>query len=188
LSEKGLFDPALLKNASQRTFERVWGYFAQTFLLIPPSSVDVSATTNTVTAGSINTIHRQLHARPTSVRIAQGSICALVIITLGLYLLQPKTNLPREPNSLAAIASFLAINSGSDGEDSTMMAMAMDGCGGMNEKDMERRLKGWRFGTVGTGKTGDFAFVTERISGSEPYDVNDSFLSWYLVYVLEIKN
>jgi hypothetical protein len=62
-----------------------------------------------------------------------------------------------------------------------MGMMAMDGLGGgMNKKDMERHLSGWRFGTVGTGKAGDFAIVPERISGSVLHDVMILFYWWKL--------
>jgi hypothetical protein len=103
VNQTQLLDSATLMNTSQLTFAGVWSDLAQTILMGAPSSAQS-------VPGEATVIVPQLVARPTSVRIAEGALALLIAVTLAVYLLRPRTNLPMDPASIAAQAFLLQHN------------------------------------------------------------------------------
>ncbi|KAJ7795883.1 hypothetical protein B0H14DRAFT_95785 [Mycena olivaceomarginata] len=103
VNQTQLLDSATLMNTSQLTFAGVWSDLAQTVLMGAPSSAQS-------VPGEATVIVPQLVARPTSVRIAEGALALLIGVTLAVYLLRPRTNLPMDPASIAAQAFLLQHN------------------------------------------------------------------------------
>lgn len=142
-------DPGKLKNLSEKVFDGMWIDFAQNF--VQPSSSRMEA------EGSVAISRRLLMARPISARIAQATLASMALAILIAFLLRPRTNLPRDPSSVAAIASLLRP---SEGE----IRNAMHGVGAMSEKCMISRLECWNFFTTGQGR--GFVIAADRASES----------------------
>jgi hypothetical protein len=74
---------------------------AHALLMIAPE------TSSTPVKGSILLTTSQLVAQTTSIRIAQAALAVLIAVVILVYLLQPQTNLPMDPSSMAAQAVLL---------------------------------------------------------------------------------
>ncbi|KAJ7665602.1 hypothetical protein B0H17DRAFT_1184527 [Mycena rosella] len=98
-----LMDAGTLLNTSRVSFAEVWMDLAQSLLMTQDHS-------SASLPGNVTIIIKQLVARPTSVRIAQAALAVLLAVTLAVYFLQPRPNLPMDPSSIAAQA-FLLRNS-----------------------------------------------------------------------------
>ncbi|KAL6306239.1 hypothetical protein BKA93DRAFT_824395 [Sparassis latifolia] len=98
-----------LQNATTSTFENMWPDFAQANLMVDP---DTSGSSSTTVDGMVHSSDLKLIAHPLSVRLAQGTLSALIFVVIGVYILWPQTVLPRDPSSLAALATLLAAKEG----------------------------------------------------------------------------
>ncbi|KAJ6601512.1 hypothetical protein B0H10DRAFT_2230542 [Mycena sp. CBHHK59/15] len=95
-----LFDADVLFNASRAVFSGVWSDLAGSLLL-------TNADTNSVIAGEMTANVAQLVARQPSVRVAQTALAVLVLVTMIVWVLQPRAALPMDPSSIAAQAFLL---------------------------------------------------------------------------------
>jgi hypothetical protein len=145
-----MVDAGKLGNLSQTMFTKLWSDLAQQFLR--PTSVSLGVD------GSVSTIKEQIVARHISVRIAQTALALMVLTTVGVVLLRPRTNLPRDPSSLAAIACLLR---SSEGE----IWNAMHGTGAMSGEAMASKLEHWNFATIRKGR--NFLVTAERAPESK---------------------
>ncbi|KAJ6546639.1 hypothetical protein DFH09DRAFT_1367184 [Mycena vulgaris] len=101
-----LMDAGTLANTSRVTFSQVWSDLAQSLLMTADSSTSSSASV----VGEVTITASQLVARSASVRIAQAALAVLLAVTLAVYVLQPRINLPMDPSSIAAQAFLLQQN------------------------------------------------------------------------------
>ncbi|KAJ7620921.1 hypothetical protein B0H17DRAFT_1151880 [Mycena rosella] len=99
-----LTDTATLLNASENTFPGVFSDAAQALFMGTP------ATSTAPLLGVMETRGRQLVARPTSIRVAQGALSLLMALVIAVYVLRPQTILTIDPSSIAAQASFMRSN------------------------------------------------------------------------------
>ncbi|KAJ7683079.1 hypothetical protein B0H17DRAFT_1205323 [Mycena rosella] len=99
-----LTDTATLLNASENTFPGVFSDAAQALFMGTP------ATSTALLLGVMETRGRQLVARPTSIRVAQGALSLLMALVIAVYVLRPQTILTIDPSSIAAQASFMRSN------------------------------------------------------------------------------
>ncbi|KAJ6606979.1 hypothetical protein B0H10DRAFT_2308671 [Mycena sp. CBHHK59/15] len=95
VSQAQLLDAAVLAHASRAVFTGVWSDMAGALLL----TADAAATS---IAGEVSVSVTQLVARRPSVRIAQAALGVLVLVTIVVWVLQPRAALPMDPASIAA--------------------------------------------------------------------------------------
>ncbi|KAJ7282485.1 hypothetical protein C8J57DRAFT_1295498 [Mycena rebaudengoi] len=153
ISCASLLNAATLKEATVESFNSLWSDMAHALLMIAPE------TSSTPVKGSILLTTSQLVAQTTSIRIAQAALAVLIAVVILVYLLQPQTNLPMDPSSMAAQAVLLKPTR------HDISAITRDTVTA-TAAETRALLKDWAF-SVETGK--EFRIIAQKL-GSEASD------------------
>ncbi|KAF7372630.1 TLDc domain-containing protein [Mycena venus] len=145
ISDLELFNAEMLANASKTTFQGVWADLAQTLLF-----TDSNTSSPSLIEGTVTMSDPRLVAKQTSVRVAQAALGVLVLVTIAVWVLQPRADLPMDPASIAAQAFFLK-------HSNDTVANAVRSTVTMDNEATNAILKDWEF-TV--KNEGDFTIVT----------------------------
>jgi hypothetical protein len=92
-------EPSFLKAASQEIFASATSQIAKQFLMAP---------SNESILGSVDQIEQRLYVRQLPVRLGQGILRILIVLTLVIWYFILRSVIPRSPSGLSAIPAILS--------------------------------------------------------------------------------
>jgi hypothetical protein len=125
-------NPATLEKASRRLLSTLSSLLAKDFLMVPSSDIFV---------GNETRIEQRLFVRSLPVRLLQGILGSVILLTLLLAVRIPRNAITRAPGSIAATASILAFSP-------SIVELLKHGSGTLEEKDLVVRMSSHKFATT----------------------------------------